>query len=179
LALPKIFRDMAWLGEEDYRWIQDSVPIACVDIVPLRVGARGEIESIGLIYRDTPHQGRRWCLVGGRVLRNETLATAAARQLCLTLGDAIRFHIDPDAQPVYVSQYFTSRQPVGVIDPRQHSITVNYCVDIAGEVQAQGEALDFRWFAPQSLPGPDHFGFEQDLILKQCLHRRAAGLFSG
>lgn len=164
---------MAWLSAEDYELIQNSIPIACVDIAPLRPDKQGGIEAIGLIFRDTPHQGRRWCLVGGRVLRNETLAAAVSRQLRQTLGDGIRFQLDSDAQPVYVAQYFPARQPVGLIDPRQHAITMNYCVEIGGEVVPQGEALEFRWFAPDSLPKPDEFGFEQDRVLKQCLARRS------
>lgn len=162
---------MAWLSADDYRLIQNSVPIACVDVAPLRLDERGGIDAIGLIFRDTPHQGRRWCLVGGRVLRNETLAAAASRQLRQTLGDGIRFQLDPDAQPVYVAQYFPTRQPIGVIDPRQHAVTMNYCVEVAGEIVPQGEALEFRWFAPDSLPRPDQFGFEQDRVLRQCLAR--------
>jgi ADP-ribose pyrophosphatase YjhB (NUDIX family) len=165
-------RDMAWLREDDYRLIQNSVPIACVDIAPLRLDERGGIEAIGLIFRDTPHQGRRWCLVGGRVQRNETLAAAASRQLRQTLGDGIRFQLDPDDQPVYVAQYFPTRQPVGVIDPRQHAVTMNYFVAIEGEIVPKGEALEFRWFAPDSLPNPDQFGFEQDRVLRECLARR-------
>lgn len=164
---------MAWLSDEEYRLIQESIPIACVDIAPIRLNARG-IESIGLIFRETPHQGRRWCMVGGRVLRDETLAAAASRQLRQTLGDGIQFKIDEDAQPVYVAQYFPTRQPVGVIDPRQHSVTMNYCVEIAGDVVPQGEAMDFRWFAPDSLPDFGQFGFEQDKVLAQCLKRYRA-----
>lgn len=162
---------MAWLSAKDYQLIQNSVPIACVDIVPLRLNEGGGIEAIGLIFRDTPHQGRRWCLVGGRVLINETLADAAARQLRQTLGEKIQFELGADVQPVYVSQYFPSPHPVGQIDPRQHSITINYCVGISGETQPQGEALDFRWFAPEALPGPNEFGFGQDGVLQECLIR--------
>ncbi|HEY2589382.1 MAG TPA: DUF4916 domain-containing protein [Tepidisphaeraceae bacterium] len=164
---------MAWLSDDDYRRVQRSVPIACVDIAPLRLSPHGSIESIGLILRDTPHQGRRWCLVGGRILRDESLAEAAARHLRQTLGDAIRFTLAPDAQPAYVSQYFTSRREVGVIDPRQHSIAVNYLIAVDGLVTPMGEAHEFRWFDASALPGPDEFGFEQDRVLAECL--RAAG----
>lgn len=162
---------MAWLSEDDYRLIQNSVPIPCVDIAPLRLSEEGAIKGIGLIFRDTPHQGRRWCLVGGRVLRNETLAAAVSRQLRQTLGDTIRFQLDADAQPVYIAQYFPTRQPVGVVDPRQHAITMNYCLEITGQIVPQGEALEFRWFNPDSLPGAEQFGFEQDRVLRECLAR--------
>jgi ADP-ribose pyrophosphatase YjhB (NUDIX family) len=167
----KISRPMAWLSDDDYRRVQRSVPIACVDIAPLQLSSRGTIESIGLILRDTPHQGRRWCLVGGRIMRDESITEAAARHLRQTLGAAIRFTIAPDAQPIYVSQYFTSRREVGVIDPRQHSIAVNYLVAVAGPVTPEGEAHEFRWFPANALPGPHEFGFEQDRVLAECLRR--------
>lgn len=162
---------MAWLSDDDYRRVQRSVPIACVDIAPLRLSTGGAIESIGLILRDTPHQGRRWCLVGGRILRDESLVAAAGRHLRQTLGDGVRFTIEADAQPVYVSQYFTSRREVGVIDPRQHSIAMNYLVAVAGPIAPTGEAHAFQWFTPEALPGPDEFGFEQDRVLAECLRR--------
>ena len=163
---------MAWLNDDDYRLVQRSVPIACVDIAPLRLGAGGAIDSIGLILRDTPHQRRRWCLVGGRVQRDESLAEAAARHLRQTLGEAIRFSIALDEQPVYVSQYFTSAREVGVVDPRQHSIAVNYLVTLEGAVTPMGEAHDFRWFPVGALPPAGEFGFEQDRVLAECLRRR-------
>ena len=159
-----------WLSPEEYKRVQETVPIVCVDIVPLRRKG-GTPESIGLILRDTPSQGRRWCLVGGRVLRDETLTDAVARHLRHTLGDRIRFGLDPDAQPIYVAQYFTSRTPPGLIDPRQHSVAMTYCIDIEGPVKAQGEAHEFNWFDPQRLPAPAEFGFEQDRVLDECLRR--------
>jgi ADP-ribose pyrophosphatase YjhB (NUDIX family) len=163
---------MAWLSDDEYRRVQQSVPIACVDIAPLRLSVDGEIESIGLILRDTPHQGRRWCLVGGRIMRDESLAEAAGRHLRTTLGNAVRFTIEADTQPVYVSQYFTSRREVGVIDPRQHSIAMNYLVPIDGPITPAGEAHAFQWFKPEALPGRDEFGFEQDRVLAECLRRK-------
>ena len=159
-----------WLNPEQYRLVQASVPIVCVDIVPLKMNGSA-IDAIGLILRDTPHQGRRWCLVGGRVLRDESLAQAAARHLRETLGNAIRFSLDPDIQPVYVSQYFPTPRPPGVLDPRQHSVAMNYLVPIEGEVRAGGEAHQFQWFPPTSLPTPTEFGFQQDLVLAECLRR--------
>ncbi len=158
-----------WLDAADWKWVQDSVPVVCTDIVPLRLDASGEIERIGLIFRETPHQGRRWCLVGGRVFRNESLNEAVARQLRETLGESLRYQVPLDVQPLYVSQYFTHEREVGVYDPRQHAVAMNYCVAVEGEAMAQGEALRFEWFAPEDLPIADTFGFGQDRILTACL----------
>src|SRR5438309_1951881 len=92
------------LPDSEWKFVRDSVPIACVDVLPLRRDLSRNDRELGLIYRETPHQGRRWCLVGGRMFRNESLAEAAARQLRDTLGPQVRFNVPADAQPLYTAQ---------------------------------------------------------------------------
>ena len=166
--------DPNWLDPGDWRRAQATLPIACVDVLPVRVAADGRVERVGLIHRDTPHQGRRWCLVGGRLRRDESLADAAARQLRETLGPAVAF--DPVAvgrQPDHVVQYFTTARPDGLLDPRQHAVTMVYIVPIlGGDPHVGGEAFDFRWFPPTALPPPDQWGFRQDEVAAACLRPR-------
>jgi ADP-ribose pyrophosphatase YjhB (NUDIX family) len=159
-----------WLSDEAWKQIQASVPVACIDVLPLRV-AGGAVREIGLIHRDTPHQGRRWCLVGGRLLRNESLAEAVGRQLRETLGSGVRFALPVDAQPAYVAQYFTSNRPDGPLDPRQHAIGMTFAVAIEGEPRPAGEAHAFQWFATAALPPADAWGFEQDRVARSVLAR--------
>jgi ADP-ribose pyrophosphatase YjhB (NUDIX family) len=161
-----------WLSANDWKWVQDHMPIACADVVPVRLGSDGRaIEQIGLIHRNTPHQGMRWCMVGGRMWRNESLAEAASRQLRETLGPGVVFEIDPLRQPDYVVQYFTSPRPPLFHDPRQHAITLAIVVPIDGEVIPMGEAESFKWFDPDRLPPPEQWGFEQDRATGECLVR--------
>jgi ADP-ribose pyrophosphatase YjhB (NUDIX family) len=157
-----------WLSDEEWKRAQATLPICCVDVVPVRRGPADRVEAVGMILRDTPHQGRRWCLVGGRMLRDESMAQAVARQIRETLGDAARFQIDPAAQPQYVAQYFTTEQPVGLLDPRQHAIGLTFIVEITGEINTRGEAFEFRWFAPGSL-AQEQCGFGQDAVVRACL----------
>lgn len=124
---------------------------------------------MGLILRETPHQGRRWCLVGGRLLRNEALSEGVARQLYETLGNDIDFNIDPGLQPTYVAQYFTLLRDDGGLDPRQHAVGLTFCVPISGTVRACGEALSFTWFDRDNLPNAGEFGFNQDRVVARCL----------
>ncbi len=148
------------------------MPIPCADVVPVQLADDGKtIQRIGLIYRDTPHQGYRWCMVGGRMWRNESLAEAASRQLRETLGPRVTFQIDPDRQPDFVVQYFTSRREIGFLDPRQHAITLAIVVPIAGEIAAMGEAASFKWFDPNALPPSEEWGFEQDRATRECIQR--------
>lgn len=163
---------MPWLNPQDWKLVQDSVPICCVDVVPIKRSEGGNVAQVGLILRDTPHQGRRWCIVGGRMLRNETLAEAATRQLRQTLGDAVTFRIAPDAQPHFVAQYFTAPRDVGLFDPRQHAIGMTFLLELDGPAIAQGEAFEFRWFDVNSLPPSDDFGFGQDEVVRACLRRQ-------
>jgi ADP-ribose pyrophosphatase YjhB (NUDIX family) len=163
-----------WLAADDWKWVQDTMPIPCADVVPVQLGGDGQtIQRIGLIYRDTPHQGYRWCMVGGRMWRNESLAEAASRQLLETLGPGVTFQIDPDRQPDFVVQYFTSRREIGFLDPRQHAITLAIVVPIAGEIAPMGEAASFKWFDPDALPPAAEWGFEQDRAARECISRWA------
>jgi ADP-ribose pyrophosphatase YjhB (NUDIX family) len=160
-----------WLNLDDWKRVQDSVPICCVDVIPIQRNSAGGIESIGMILRDTPHQGRRWCIVGGRLLRNESMTEAAGRQLRETLGDDIHFQIDPAAQPSYIAQYFTEDRGFGLIDPRQHAIALTFVVEVNGAARATGEAHEFRWFPVTHLPLPGQCGFGQDRVISACLAR--------
>lgn len=158
-----------WLKPEEFKQALNWVPIVCIDVVPLRLKDDGSLGSIGLIYRDTPHQGKRWCIVGGRLWRNELIAEAIARQIRETLGPSVAFEHAADPQPHYVWQYFPEQREVGSIDPRQHAVTLVFCVAIRGDPHPAGEAIDFRWFDPCRLPPPAEFGFGQDDVVDAAL----------
>jgi ADP-ribose pyrophosphatase YjhB (NUDIX family) len=163
-----------WLAADDWKWAQDTLPIACVDVVPVRLSRDGRtVERVGLIHRETPHQGRRWCLVGGRLWRGESFAQAAGRQVRETLGLDVAFEpLADDRHPDHVTQYFPTPRPDGLFDPRQHAVTPTFVVPIAGgEVDPRGEALAFRWFPPDGLPPADEWGFRQDEVTAACLRR--------
>lgn len=164
-----------WLEPADWKRAQDTVPIACVDVLPMRLNASGKLEKVGLIFRDTPHQGQRWCIVGGRLWRNESIAEAITRQLRETLGSRIVFEIGADPQPDYVSQYFPVARPVGCVDPRQHALTLVFMIPLTGDPTPTGEARDFRWFDPSHLPLPEEFGFGQDKVVAGCLRGTKIG----
>jgi ADP-ribose pyrophosphatase YjhB (NUDIX family) len=161
------------LDPNEWHQIQHSVPIACVDVLPLQLsgGDRGTIERVGLILRETPHQGRRWCLVGGRLCRNESFPEAISREIRDALGNQAQFKLREDIQPDYVAQYFTVSKESGGFDPRQHAVGLTFCVLIQGNIHPQGEALSFAWFHCSQLPAPEEFGFNQDRVVVACLAR--------
>jgi len=141
---------MNFLSADLYGRIEASMPIACVDFVPVRDG------RLGLIRRASPH-GEVWCHLGGRVLRGETLADALRRHCTETIGLVPVVGVDP--QPAYVYQWF----PPGLApvdgtafgdDPRKHAIGLSFVVEVAGVARPRGEALAFEYFSPDLLPQP-------------------------
>lgn len=168
-----------WLSVEEWQWVQQVVPIACVDVLPIQVKTRTgndtipEIEKVLLIWRNTPHQGTRWCLIGGRMFYGDSLGKAVEGQLTETLG--LRFEVPAAVQPTYIAQYRPMNGEGFHIDPRRHAICLTYCLEVEekqfGSAKAQGEAIDFDWFRPDQLPQSHEFGFEQHLVVKACLER--------
>jgi ADP-ribose pyrophosphatase YjhB (NUDIX family) len=161
------------LNAADWKRIQDTMPICCVDVLPVTHGSTSShiVQRVGLILRDTPHQGRRWCLVGGRLFRDESISQAISRQIGETLGPAARFSLPPDPQPAHVAQYFTTPRAANPVDPRQHAIGLTFVVDMEGDITPAGEAHHFEWFQLEMLPKPAEFGFGQDRVLAACLER--------
>lgn len=156
---------------DEWKRFQASVPITCVDVLHVRFarGVRRAIDAIGLIYRDTPHQGKRWCLIGGRLCRVESLHDAIRRQLRETLGSRVRPVLRVGQQPACVAEYSPSgKKPFG-LDPRQHSVGLTYAVEVRGLPVAQGEAIRFEWFPVKSLPPSRYFGFNQDRVVRDCI----------
>lgn len=157
-----------WLPSNVWSQVQQSVPIACVDVLAMKAGPP---PHAGLIWRNIMEGKQGWCLIGGRLLRDEPLKDAITRQIREALGEAITFTLPDDPQPIYVGQYFTSQQPMGGTDPRQHAIGLTFALGISGDFRPQGEALDFRWFEISQLPAAHEFGFGQDRIVESVLER--------
>ena len=144
---------VTYLPDDLYAQVEASVPIACVDFVPVRETAQGGRE-FGLIRRSSPY-GEIWCHLGGRIRRGETIAAALQRHARETIGAALA--LPPDPQPVYTYQWFpaadapTDGTPFGR-DERKHSIGMAFLAELTGEPSPRNEALDFAWFRGSSIP---------------------------
>jgi ADP-ribose pyrophosphatase YjhB (NUDIX family) len=160
-----------WIPEPEWARLQEIIPISCVDIVLLRYDSNASLNGVGLILRDTTHQGQRWCLVGGRILYGESFGDAVRRHMLDTLGEDIHFQIRHDEQPVYMAQYRPSTGDGFLVDPRRHAVAMTYGLEVSGLPRAQNEALSFQWFDLGELPPRNKFGFEQDRVLSACLER--------
>ncbi len=136
---------------DDALWqtVQASVPIVCVDVVPIRDGEDGL--EVGLIERTFPGSGARvWCHLGGRVQHGETVTEALTRHVTETVEGA-RLELPADPQPDYVMQWFPSAlrtDPTFGDDPRKHAVSLCFGLRLGEDLVARsgGEGLDLRWF---------------------------------
>jgi ADP-ribose pyrophosphatase YjhB (NUDIX family) len=158
------------LSPANWKLIQGSIPIVCIDILPIRFSSTSphNLCAVGLIFRETPH-GRRWCLIGGRLMYGESLSKAIHRQVIEALGSHIKLLIGPNQQPLYIAQYSPERRKPFALDPRQHSVGLTYAVEIAGIPTLGGEAIQFEWFKIANVPRARQFGFGQGSLVKTCL----------
>jgi ADP-ribose pyrophosphatase YjhB (NUDIX family) len=156
-----------WLSDADWRMVQENVPVVCVDVLPFKTNKGAK--QVGLIYRETPHQGRRWCLIGGRILRNEPCRAAVLRHIEETLGPAAQCVLSEPIRPIYVGEYFSEQRDGHLFDPRQHSVALTFFAQLRGMIVAMGEALDFAWFDTGKLPTESEFGFGQAKVVEGCL----------
>ena len=155
----------------EWKKFQATMPIVCVDVLPVRSShsGSGPVDAVGLILRNVPRQGERWCLMGGRLLYCESLEEAVRRQIRETLGTTVQPIIPPGLQPIYVAEYSPTQKSPFAFDPRKHSVGLTYVVDLEGSPKARGEAKRFKWFKLGSLPSRKRFGFDQDRVVEACV----------
>ncbi|MEI6269001.1 MAG: DUF4916 domain-containing protein [Methylococcaceae bacterium] len=157
-----------WLPDDEWRKVQKYLPITCVDVLPFRLD-KGEIAELGLILRNTPHQGERWCLIGGRLQYNEVLTEGVDREIIEALGDKTITTLVGGGEPLKVVQYMPEMGRGEYFDPRQHAIGLTYAVELSGIVVPQGEALDFKWFSVSKIQTLEAIGFGQKQLIIDCL----------
>lgn len=156
------------VSDELWHTIQQSVPIACVDIVPYRVLQNGTTQ-LGLILRETPQQGQRWCIVGGRLLIDEPVSDAVHRELAEAFVGGLAL-VRPELPTPLIVEFFRDHRPGFPIDTRQHALSLTHVLHVSDSApQVQGlEALDFRWFSFAELetgPASQLMGFGQEVLL--------------
>jgi ADP-ribose pyrophosphatase YjhB (NUDIX family) len=158
------------MSAEEAKTVEGLAPVACVDLLPVRQGAEGF--EAGLISRAVPEGGEMFALVGGRVLKGESINEAVTRQLRETLGFDVSWEDDFDERlPDMLMQYFQDANASGRFgfDLSKHSIGLTWRVEIEGKVETGGEATSFRWFPLAELPPRSAIGYRQWLVVEQLL----------
>ncbi len=131
-------------------------PSVTVDVVIVTL--RGEELQVLLIKRDlAPYKGR-WAIPGGFVQLDESLESAARRELNEETGVA----------DVYLEQLYTFGDPGR--DPRGRVISVAYIALVPAplSVEAGSDAREARWWPLAKLPA---LAFDHDQILQYALTR--------
>jgi ADP-ribose pyrophosphatase YjhB (NUDIX family) len=145
------------LPDDLWTTVQASVPILCVDVVPVR--GTGTRLQVGLIRRAFADTGTGvWCHVGGRVQHGETTDEAVARHLRETFV-AVESDLETDPQPHHVVQWFPSTLRSGPTygdDPRKHAVSLCWALPLGDDLAVRdgGEGSDLAWF-PADLTGTD------------------------
>ena len=139
-----------WLGPADINRARHQMPIAYVEIVPVRTDEMGRIAQVGSLLRVSEDGSIERTLITGRVLYHETLREAIARNVAKDLGDIALPLLPTSLQPFTVAEFFPTPGLGEYYDPRQHAIALCYMVPIAGDCKPQDETLDVEWVDPKS-----------------------------
>ncbi|MBT1180864.1 NUDIX hydrolase family protein [Bifidobacterium sp. CP2] len=139
-----------WLDPADINRARSQMPIAYVEIVPVRTDEFGRVNQIGSLLRVTEDGSVERALISGRVLFHETLREAIARNVAKDLGDIALPILPLNLQPFTVAEFFPTPGLSEYYDPRQHAIALCYVVPIAGDCRPQDETLDVEWVDPHS-----------------------------
>ena len=134
------------LPRQKWDRVRAAVPIACVDVLPVKRDAAGSVVAVGLIRR-TMGDRSVWCHLGGRVLRGESLVDGAQRHVQTTIETSAPGSLA--TAPFYTAQFMPTPTPGFGFDPTKHAISSCYLLEFASTTTATpiegSEALEFRW----------------------------------
>lgn len=159
---------MTYLSDELYKTITESVPIACVDVIPAR--KVGGAWQIGIITRATGSETGRAALIGGRIQHGETVPQAIARHLQADLAvENFKFLPGNDELwPFRVQQYMHTDHaapPYG-FDPSKHAVALTYLIALSDKPKPANEAMAFHWITAEQIPA--RCGYGQDQVMRAC-----------
>lgn len=174
-----------WISDDEWARIQATVPIACVDFVPVRRDGDGTVDQVGLIRRHHPDDGRLvWCHLGGRIRYGESVIDALERHRESTI-DVVP-EGDEDAEITFgllerpvLSQWFPQGAGPQATDgpgpflygedPRKHSVSVGFSAEIIGVAsvatgRSDNEAVEFRWLPATELGHLEWWSGSKELV---------------
>lgn len=152
---------ISWMSDEEYQLVTNLTPIPTVNLVILRGGKNNR--EVLLIVRKTGYARGRWCMIGGRVWKGESLDKAIHRHV-LDLG--IKVKIIPP---------FNSNFPIFIDDrtdqdKTKHPISLIYpAIVVSGKIKEEGmEFKGYKWFPLDELP---KIAYGQKLQIKKTIEK--------
>ena len=130
---------------EQYHRIIEVLPILCVDVIV--TNTRGEYL---LIRRANEPLKGEWWVIGGRVLKGETLEQAAARKVLEETSLNVQA-----VHPVGYYEALSQENPFG-LDPRLHAVSVVFStvVDDRQQIRLDDQSMDWKY--ARELPADFH-----------------------
>lgn len=159
---------MTYLPQKLYDQIVGSIPIICVDIVP--VNSKNGKKYFGVIERKTGPEAGKLALIGGRVYKDEKIIDAIKRTLVNDLSvDRFSFYKCEVSHPIVVEQYMNTDEIEGnyLYDSTKHAISLIYAINIdQAKIKPKNEASDFLW-----INGVENriFAYGQNEVIKYFL----------
>ncbi|KFI69594.1 NUDIX hydrolase family protein [Bifidobacterium magnum] len=138
-----------WLSPSELDRARREVPMAYIQIVPVRTDSMGRVSQVGTLLRVSEDGSIvERTLIAGRVLYHESLREAIARNIARDMGDLALPVLPQCLQPFTVAEFFPTPGVSPFYDERQHAIALCYVVPIAGDCKPQDETLDVEWVDP-------------------------------
>ena len=166
-----------WLSREELDEARERLPIVYVEAIPVRVDDQGRITEVGLLLRARPDGTIAHSIVSGRVMYGELLRSALVRNIEKDLGPVALPRLPISPVPFTVAEYFPDGSVTGLVDPRQHAISLVYIVSVTGECQPTQSALELRWLTPaqarSDTVAQDMSGGQHRLVLQALAHANA------
>ncbi|MDO8639240.1 MAG: DUF4916 domain-containing protein [Candidatus Daviesbacteria bacterium] len=158
-------REPIWLNKQEYQLITKKTPIPTVNLVIIRQQIK-QLEVL-LLIRKTGYAKGGWCIIGGRIRKDESLKQAIDRHA----GDlAVKVKIiSPFAPnfPAFIDDRNTQ-------DETKHPISMIYpAVIISGKIRNEGEEYKgYQWFPIDQLP---KIAYGQKLQIKKTIEKLNIG----
>jgi colanic acid biosynthesis protein WcaH len=132
---------MSFIPADEYAHIIEVLPILCVDVIVQN--SRGEYL---LIKRANEPRKDQWWVVGGRVLRGETLEQAAIRKVKEEVGLKVNF-----MEPIGYYEDVSETNPFGLSIPL-HSVSVVFSTVVDDNQQVRLDNQTVGWKYSADLP---------------------------
>ncbi|MCG2776728.1 MAG: NUDIX domain-containing protein [Desulfobacterales bacterium] len=132
---------MSLIPADEYARIIEALPILCVDVV-----VRNSMDEYLLVKRANEPLKDQWWVVGGRVLKGESLDQAAIRKVREEAGLEVKF-----VQPIgYYEDSFETNPFGGAI--KLHSVSVVFSTIVDNRQKIRIDYQSSEWKYSKELP---------------------------